>query len=54
MPVRDADVAYRLANIMEPLLRKEGLWHLFQDIEIPLIYVLAEMEWNGVFWTLMF
>ena len=45
---QDADVAYRLANIMEPLLKKEGLWHLFQDIEIPLIYVLAEMEWNGV------
>ena len=45
---QDADVAFRLATIMEPLLKKEGLWHLFQDIEIPLIYVLAEMEWNGV------
>src|SRR3972149_2515883 len=45
---QDADVAFRLANIMEPLLKKEGLWHLFQNIEIPLIYVLAEMEWNGV------
>jgi len=45
---QDADVAYRLANIMEPLLKKEGLWHLFQNIEIPLIYVLAEMEWNGI------
>ena len=45
---QDADVAYRLANIIEPLLKKEGLWHLFQNIEIPLIYVLAEMEWNGI------
>lgn len=45
---QDADVAYRLATIMEPLLKKEGLWHLFQNIEIPLIYVLAEMEWNGI------
>lgn len=45
---QDADVAFRLANIMEPLLKEEGLWHLFQNIEIPLIYVLAEMEWNGV------
>ena len=45
---QDADVAYRLANITEPLLKKEGLWHLFQNIEIPLIYVLAEMEWNGI------
>ena len=32
---QDADVAFRLANIMEPLLKKEGLWHLFQNIEIP-------------------
>src|SRR3990167_4731217 len=45
---QDADVAFRLATIMEPLLKKEGLWHLFQNIEIPLIYVLAEMEWNGM------
>lgn len=45
---QDADVALRLANIMEPLLKKEGLWHLFQAVEIPLIYVLAEMEWNGI------
>ena len=45
---QDADVAFRLATIMEPLLKKEGLWHLFQHIEIPLIYVLAEMEWNGI------
>jgi DNA polymerase-1 len=45
---QDADVAYRLANNLEPLLKKEGLWHLFQNIEIPLIYVLTEMEWNGI------
>ena len=45
---QDADIAFRLATIMEPLLKKEGLWHLFQNIEIPLIYVLAEMEWNGI------
>ena len=35
MHVRIADVAFRLATIMEPLLKKEGLWHLFQNIEIP-------------------
>ncbi len=45
---QDADVAFRLAEVMEPRLKEEGLWHLFQNIEIPLIYVLAEMEWNGV------
>ncbi len=45
---QDADIAFRLAGEMEPRLKKEGLWHLFQSVEIPLIYVLAEMEWNGI------
>lgn len=45
---QDADITFRLAGIMEPLLKKEGLWHLFQIVEIPLIYILAEMEWNGI------
>ncbi|MCF6158617.1 MAG: DNA polymerase I [wastewater metagenome] len=45
---QDADITFRLAGLMEPLLKKEGLWHLFQTVEIPLIYVLAEMEWNGI------
>lgn len=45
---QDADITFRLAETMEPLLKKEGLWQLLQGIEIPLIYVLAEMEWNGI------
>ena len=45
---QDADITFRLAEIMESRLKEEGLWHLFQNIEIPLVYVLAEMEWNGV------
>ncbi|MCF6148888.1 MAG: DNA polymerase I [Candidatus Kuenenia sp.] len=45
---QDADITFRLAELMEPLLKKEGLWQLLQEIEIPLIYVLAEMEWNGI------
>ena len=44
---QDADISFRLAGYMEPIL-KEELLHLLQDIEIPLIYVLAEMEWNGI------
>ncbi len=43
-----ADIAFRLAVIMEPRLKEEGLWNLFQEIEVPLIYVLSEMEWNGI------
>ena len=45
---QDADVAFRLAEIMEPRLKKEGLWSLFQQVEIPLIYSLVEMEWAGI------
>ncbi|MCZ7623542.1 MAG: DNA polymerase I [Candidatus Kuenenia sp.] len=45
---QDADITFRLAETMSPLLKKEGLWQLFQEIEIPLIYVLAEMEGNGI------
>src|SRR5574337_448488 len=44
---QDADISFRLAGVMESRL-KEELLHLLQDIEIPLIYVLAEMEWNGI------
>ncbi|MBU6391293.1 MAG: DNA polymerase I [Planctomycetes bacterium] len=45
---QDADITFRLAEVMESRLKEEGLLHLFQNIEIPLIYALAEMEWNGV------
>lgn len=45
---QDADITFRLASEMEPRLIKEGLWNLFQSVEVPLIYVLAEMEWNGI------
>ena len=45
---QDADVAFRLAEIMEPRLKKEGLWSLFQQVEIPLIYSLVDMEWAGI------
>lgn len=45
---QDADISFRLAVVMEPLLKKEELLRLLRDIEIPLIHVLAEMEWNGI------
>lgn len=46
---QDADISFRLAGVMEPLLKEEGLLHLLSNVEIPLIYVLAEMEWNGIY-----
>lgn len=44
----DADVTLKLKNILEKELQKEGLEHLFYDIEMPLVKVLAEMEMVGV------
>ena len=44
----DADVPLRLATILEDKLREEGLLDLFQTVEIPLIEVLAELEFNGI------
>ncbi len=37
-----------LKQSLEDELRKEGLWSLFADIEMPLMPVLAEMEEAGV------
>ncbi len=45
---QDADITFRLARVMEPQLREEELLPLLYTVEIPLIYVLAEMEWNGI------
>jgi DNA polymerase-1 len=69
----DADVAWRLCDVLEPQLRSVGnglcaaageglagpqvlpqphrgrsLQQLYDDLEIPLIEVLAEMEFNGI------
>lgn len=44
----DADITLKLKNYFELELKKEGIESLFYDIEMPLIYVLAEMELTGV------
>lgn len=44
----DADVPLRLATILEPRLQEQQLADLFSDLEIPLIEVLAELEYNGI------
>jgi DNA polymerase I len=44
----DADVALQLHDMMEPRLRSMGLAPLFERVEMPLVGVLAEMEWNGI------
>ena len=44
----DADAAWRLAELLEPQLDEAGLRTLYDELEIPLIDVLAEMEFNGI------
>lgn len=45
----DADVAWRLAGILEGQLDREGpLRQLYDELEVPLIDVLVEMEANGI------
>ena len=44
----DADVTLRLRNLFAPKIEEAGVHELFYTIEMPLIYVLAEMEATGV------
>jgi DNA polymerase-1 len=44
----DADVTLKLKNVLEQEIRKNDCESLFYEIEMPLVPVLAEMEWNGV------
>ena len=46
--VEDADVTYQLKKVFEPKIVGGGLADLAQNIEMPLIRVLATMERNGV------
>jgi DNA polymerase I len=44
----DSDMVWRLRQIFEPQLEALQLTPLFRDVEMPLIHVLAEMEWTGI------
>jgi DNA polymerase I len=44
----DAHVTQKLREVFEPELEKMGLTDLFNNLETPLIKVLADMEYRGV------
>ncbi len=44
----EADMTLRLREVFEPQLETSGVRPLLDDIEIPLIHVLAEIEWTGM------
>ena len=46
--VEDADVTWQLKQVFEKELEKNNLTKLFQEIEVPLIEVLAKMEFEGI------
>lgn len=46
--VEDADITWQLHNIFSGQLKKDNLSRLYEDIEAPLIKVLADMEIEGI------
>lgn len=44
----DADITLRLKNVLEPKLKEVGAEELFHNIEMPLVPILADMEYTGV------
>ncbi len=44
----DADMTYRLRDVLAPMLEEKGMVALFRDIEMPLTEVLREMERVGI------
>ena len=45
----DADVAFQLYEIQSRILKEKKLEELFYNVEIPLVKVLVEIEYNGVY-----
>ena len=48
MHVRMADITYQLKKLFETEIEKPHLKSLFENVEMPLMYVLKDMEIEGV------
>jgi len=46
--VEDADITRQLKAYLEPLLHENNLIKLFDEIEMPLVHVLTQMELEGI------
>jgi DNA polymerase-1 len=44
----DSDIALRLRALLEPKVAEQAGGALLHEVELPLVGVLAEMEWTGV------
>lgn len=45
---QDSDITFRLYQVLDKKIEESKMKKLFQEIEMPLISVLAEMEWAGI------
>ena len=45
----EADITLRMRAIFEPQLDSSQVRPLLENVEIPLVHVLAEVEWNGIY-----
>jgi DNA polymerase I len=45
----DADIAFQLSDIFRKKLKEAGLEQVFSEIDTPLIPVLSDMEFDGIF-----
>lgn len=44
----EAYTAWKTKNILKEHLMDQGMWKLFEEIEMPLVFTLFDMEQNGV------
>lgn len=44
----EAYTAYAAAGILKEKMQKQGMYHLFTDIEMPLVFTLYDMEQAGI------
>ena len=44
----DADLTLQLKNVFAPLIKSKEVEELFNEVEVPLVPVLADMEFEGV------
>ena len=44
----DADITLQLKNTFQPLLDKKSVRKVFEEVENPLVKVLADMEFEGI------
>jgi DNA polymerase-1 len=44
----DADVTWQLEQRFRPQLEAQQIYDLYRDVEVPLVGVLADLEWAGI------